>query len=60
MKAEEMVDASLAGFDQSELVTLLSLPDVADWQAYEAARQKLIPNLSLRAPAARYRQAAHS
>lgn len=60
MKAEDMVDAALAGFDQGELVTLPSLPDVADWDAYEAARQKLMPNLSLRTPAARYRQAAHS
>jgi len=32
-----------------------SLPDIADWEAYEAARQRLIPNLSLSAPAARYR-----
>ncbi len=28
--------------------------DAADWDAYEAARRKLIPNLSRRAPAARY------
>jgi short-subunit dehydrogenase len=59
MKAEDMVDAALAAFDQGELVTSPSLPDVADWQAYEAARQKLIPNLSLSRPAARYRLAAH-
>ena len=58
MKAEDMVDAALAGFDQGELVTLPSLPDIADWDAYEAARQKLMPNLSRNTPAARYRQAA--
>jgi short-subunit dehydrogenase len=58
MKAEDVVDAALAGFDQGELVTLPSLPDVADWDAYEAARQKLMPNLSRNTPAARYRQAA--
>ena len=33
---------------------LPSLPDVADWEAYEAARQHLMPNLSLRSPAPRY------
>jgi short-subunit dehydrogenase len=54
MKAETMVDAAFAGFDQGELVTIPSLPDISDWEAYEAARQRMIPKLSLRAPAARY------
>jgi short-subunit dehydrogenase len=54
MKADAMVDAALAGFDQGELVTIPSLPDIADWQAYEAARQKMMPNLSRSTPAARY------
>lgn len=54
MPAEDMVDAALAGFEQGELITVPSLPDIADWEAYEAARQKLIPNLSRQAPAARY------
>jgi short-subunit dehydrogenase len=54
MPAEDLVDASLAGFDQGERVTIPSLPDLADWEAYEAARQKLLPNLSRKAPAARY------
>lgn len=58
MDAHEMVDAALAGFDQGELITIPSLPDTADWQAYEAARQKLIPSLSLKRPAARYRAVA--
>ncbi len=58
MRSDDLVDAALAGFDQGELVTIPSLPDAADWDAYEAARQKLIPNLSLSAPAARYRIAA--
>ncbi|OHV80863.1 SDR family oxidoreductase [Ensifer sp. LCM 4579] len=58
MPAEEMVDAALAGFDLGEQITIPSLPDAADWAAYEAARQKLMPNLSLSAPAARYRAAA--
>ena len=55
MRADDMVDAALAGLDQGELVTIPSLPDVADWHAYEAARQKLMPNLSRKTPAARYR-----
>lgn len=55
MSAEAMVDAALAGLDMGELVTIPSLPEVADLQSYEAARQKLIPNLSRNTPAARYR-----
>jgi uncharacterized protein len=54
MQTDDMVDAALAGLDQGELVTIPSLPDAADWQAYEAARQKLMPNLSRKNPAARY------
>jgi short-subunit dehydrogenase len=58
MKADAMVDAALAGLDQGELVTIPSLPDIADWQAYEAARQKLMPNLSRSTPAVRYTRSA--
>lgn len=57
MQAEDLVDAALAGFDQGELFTIPSLPELADWQAYEAARQKLIPNLSRQSVAQRYRHA---
>ena len=46
MPPGEMVDAALAGLDQGELVTLPSLPDLADWQTYESARQALFPKLS--------------
>ena len=49
-----MVNAALAGLDRGETVTIPSLPDVADWKAYETARQKLFPNLSLSSPAAGY------
>ncbi|MBD9651268.1 SDR family oxidoreductase [Ensifer sp. ENS09] len=55
MRAEDMVDAALAGLDQGEVITIPALPDAADWAAYEAARQKLMPNLSRNMPAARYR-----
>ena len=54
MSADAMVDAALTGFDQGELITIPSLPDIADWNAYEAARQKLMPNLSRKTPAPRY------
>jgi uncharacterized protein len=54
MSAEDMVDAALAGLDQGEFVTIPALPDAAQWEAYEAARQKLMPNLSRSEPAARY------
>lgn len=58
MRGDDLVDAALAGFDQGELVTIPSLPDAADWQTYEAARQKLMPNLSLSVVPARYRVAS--
>jgi short-subunit dehydrogenase len=54
MSAEEMVDASLAGLDQGELVTIPALPNLADWNAYESARKALKPNLSRNHAAARY------
>jgi short-subunit dehydrogenase len=54
MEATDMVDAALAGFDQGELITIPSLPDPADWQALDAARGVLGPNLSHDKPAARY------
>lgn len=55
MRGDDLVDAALAGLDQGEFVTIPSLPEAADWDAYEAARQKLIPNLSLNTPPSRYR-----
>jgi uncharacterized protein len=55
MPATAMVDAALAGLDQGEFATVPSLPNLADWNAYEAARQALMPNLSRAEPAARLR-----
>lgn len=54
MRASDLVDSALAGFDLGELVTIPSLPDRGDWDAYEAARQKMLPNLSRAEPAERY------
>jgi short-subunit dehydrogenase len=58
MTADDLVDAALAGFDQGELVTIPSLPDVAEWNTFNEARLAMGPKLSLTTPAARYRQAA--
>ncbi|MFK8332234.1 SDR family NAD(P)-dependent oxidoreductase [Pseudomonas sp. BJa5] len=55
MQADDMVDAALAGLAQGEFITIPALPDSADLDAYEAARQQLLPNLSLSTPASRYR-----
>ncbi|AIF48489.1 SDR family NAD(P)-dependent oxidoreductase [Dyella japonica] len=54
MRADAMVDAALAGLDQGELFTIPALPDARDLVAYEAAREKLLPQLSRSAPAERY------
>ncbi len=54
MEVGELVDAALAGLDQGERITIPSLPDVAEWQDYEAQRLALRPRLSLRRAAARY------
>ena len=54
MPAQAMVDAALAGLAQGELVTIPSLPDIMQWDAFEHARKALGPGLSRSAPAARY------
>ncbi|MGO4437152.1 SDR family NAD(P)-dependent oxidoreductase [Rhizobium sp. RAF56] len=57
MSAEAMVDAALAGFDQGEFATVPALSDVGQWDAFEGARQALMPNLSRAQPAERYKAA---
>jgi len=54
MQADDMVDAALAGLDQGEVFTVPALTEAGDWAAYEKAREKLLPQLSQSAPAARY------
>jgi uncharacterized protein len=54
MSAQDMVDAALAGLDQAELITLPSLPELVDWNAFEATRAALGHNLSRAIPAACY------
>lgn len=58
MQADEMVDAALAGLDLGELVTIPSLPDVQEWENYDAARKALGPKLSRTHAASRYKTAA--
>src|SRR3984885_5313601 len=55
MSAADMVDASLAGLDQGEVVTIPSLPDQAEWDRFEAARRAMSTRLSSTAPAPRYK-----
>jgi len=54
MSVDDLVDAALWGLDQGEFVTLPALPQVEQWDAYEGARQALMPNLSRAKPADRY------
>ena len=54
MTTQNLVDAALAGLAQGEKVTIPSLPDSLDWDAYETARLALGPNLSHSSPAPRY------
>ena len=60
MEVEEMVDAALVGLDRRELVTIPSLPDMAVWEAYTAARLHLGPNLSRQQAADRYTMVNHA
>ncbi|MCU1762156.1 SDR family oxidoreductase [Pseudomonas sp. 14P_8.1_Bac3] len=54
MEAGGMVDAALSGLDQGELITIPSLPNAADWDAFVAARLVMAPNLSKSKAASRY------
>jgi short-subunit dehydrogenase len=54
MSVDDLVDAALAGFDQGEFVTVPALPQAEQWDAFEGARQALMPNLSRSSAATRY------
>lgn len=58
MEVDELVDAALVGFDRREPVTIPPLPDAAQWDALQAARQIMIPGFAQVHAAARYRTAA--
>ena len=54
MDVNEMVDAALVGFDRREAVTLPSLPDAKQWEAFDAARRAMLPNFGNAHAAERY------
>jgi short-subunit dehydrogenase len=56
MAVGELVDAALAGFDRREAVTIPPLPDAAQWDNYQAARQAMFPGFGEVHPAERYRK----
>ena len=58
MEVAELVDAALVGFDRREPVTIPSLANAEQWNAFEAARQSMIPNFNQVEAAARYPAAA--
>ncbi|MBS9479005.1 SDR family NAD(P)-dependent oxidoreductase [Ancylobacter radicis] len=57
MSVDELVDAAMTGFDRREAVTIPPLPDVEQWNAFQAARQAMLPNIGQEHAAARYRAA---
>ncbi|HEX2526206.1 MAG TPA: SDR family oxidoreductase [Geminicoccus sp.] len=56
MTPEDLVDASLAGLDQGEVVCIPSLPNLNDWESLEQARDAVAALVSSNQPAERYRQ----
>lgn len=57
MEVDELVNAALIGFDRREPVTIPPLPDIEQWNAYQTARQAILPNIRQEHAAARYRAA---
>ncbi|MGE0425195.1 MAG: SDR family NAD(P)-dependent oxidoreductase [Reyranellaceae bacterium] len=58
MEVDELVDAALVGFDRREPVTIPPLPDVGQWEAFQAARQAMLPGFRQEHAAQRYRAGA--
>lgn len=46
MSVDELVDAALIGFYRREAITLPLLPEVEQWDAYDAARRTMPPQFS--------------
>ncbi|MCI3133637.1 SDR family NAD(P)-dependent oxidoreductase [Phenylobacterium aquaticum] len=55
MEVGELVDAALVGFDRREAVTIPPLHDATQWEAFQAARQAMLPGFAQSHAAARYR-----
>jgi short-subunit dehydrogenase len=58
MEVGDLVDAALIGFDRREPVTIPPLPNADQWDAFQAARQAMLPNYRNELPAERYRSPA--
>ncbi|HEV7284325.1 MAG TPA: SDR family oxidoreductase [Kaistia sp.] len=58
MRVDELVDAALVGFDRRETITIPPLPDAAQWDSYQAARQAMLPGFANARAAERYRAAS--
>ncbi len=56
MDADVFVDAALVGYDRGELITIPPLPDAGQWEAFDAARKAMTPNLAQAHAAARYQR----
>lgn len=54
MDVNELVDAALVGFDRREDVTIPPLHDGTLWDAFDRARQAMLPNFGSVHPAPRY------
>ena len=54
MTVDELVDAALVGFDRRETITIPPLPDAAQWDNYQAARQAMLPGFGNVRAAERY------
>ncbi len=54
MTTDDMVDASLAGLDQGEPITIPPMHDAGLWERYEAARLELFNSARTGFPAPRY------
>jgi uncharacterized protein len=57
MSADDLVFASLRALEMGELICIPSLPDLKDWEAYQAAERAMAPNLSHDHIAQRYQRA---
>lgn len=57
MEPIDLFEAAMLGFERGETITIPSLPDMAQWEAMDAARWAMIPNIQNGQVAARYRSA---
>ncbi|ATY32366.1 SDR family NAD(P)-dependent oxidoreductase [Sphingomonas psychrotolerans] len=57
MEVGDLVDAALVGFDRRETVTIPPLQDGSLWEAFNTARQAMLPGFAASQSADRYRTA---